>query len=52
MPIVAELPNLELIKNWRTPNDMFYMRHHFPVPNIKEAEHKIVIRGIGIRDDR
>jgi len=50
MPIVAELPNKELIKHWKTPNDMFYMRHHFPVPDIVEEDHTFKVRGLGIRD--
>lgn len=49
MPIVAELPNKELIKHWKTPNDMFYMRHHYPVPDIREEDWKIRIFGPGIR---
>lgn len=50
MPIVAELPNKELIRHWKTPNDMFYMRHHFPVPNIKMKEHVLVVKGLGLPD--
>jgi len=48
MPIVAEVPNLELIKNWRTPNDMFYMRHHYPVPNLDEDVYTFTVTGMGI----
>lgn len=51
MPIVAEVPGKELIKNWKTPNELFYMRHHFPVPDIKPDEYRLRIHGVGLRED-
>lgn len=48
MPIVAEVPGKELIKNWKTPNKLFYMRHHFPVPDIAPQEYKLSVSGLGL----
>lgn len=35
-----------------TPNDLFYVRNHLPVPHIKPEEYKLKIEGEGLRSVR
>ncbi len=30
-----------------TPNDLFYVRHHLPVPHIKAEDYRLYIEGMG-----
>ncbi|KDD77101.1 oxidoreductase molybdopterin [Helicosporidium sp. ATCC 50920] len=48
-PMNAE-PPLELLSgSLITPTELFYVRNHLPVPDIKEAEYKLTIAGEGVR---
>lgn len=39
-PMNAEVPAVKLTENYLTPADMFYIRHHHPVPLLKSDELK------------
>ncbi|KAK0405199.1 hypothetical protein QR680_017849 [Steinernema hermaphroditum] len=47
-PFNAESPASLLLDSFRTPNDLFFVRNHLPVPEIKIAEHKLTVEGVGI----
>jgi len=51
MPIVAEVPGKVLIQDWRTKSTNFYMRHHFPVPDLTPNDYRLRIHGIGLNQD-
>jgi len=51
MPIVAEVPGKVLIQDWRTKNKNFYMRHHFPVPDLTPDDYRLRIHGLGLDND-
>ena len=34
VPLNAETPLARLVESWITPNDLFYVRSHAPVPNV------------------
>lgn len=42
-PYTAEPPASALVAHQRTPNDLFYVRNHMPVPIIKEEEYELKI---------
>jgi len=42
-PFDAETPLEKLNKNMYTPNDIFYVRNHFPVPSLDRDEHTVEI---------
>lgn len=42
-PYNAETPGCELVKSHVTPNDVFYVRNHMPVPRIKADEYRLHI---------
>uniref|UniRef100_A0A1I7Y8K0 sulfite oxidase n=1 Tax=Steinernema glaseri TaxID=37863 RepID=A0A1I7Y8K0_9BILA len=48
-PFNAESPPSLLLDSFRTPNDLFFVRNHLPVPEIKLKEHKLTVEGLGIR---
>ncbi|KAI6243775.1 Cytochrome b5 and Oxidoreductase and Moybdenum cofactor oxidoreductase domain containing protein [Aphelenchoides fujianensis] len=48
-PFNAETPPSFILDNFRTPNDIFFVRNHMPVPEVKEEEHVVVVEGEGIR---
>lgn len=48
-PFNAETPPEVLADALITPNALFYVRHHLPVPVIDEASYKLVIDGEGMR---
>jgi len=37
-PMNAEVPTRDLTKSYLTPNDLFYIRHHHPVPFLTEKQ--------------
>lgn len=37
-PMNAEVPSQELTQSYLTPNDLFYIRHHHPVPYMTEKQ--------------
>ncbi|KAI6173931.1 Sulfite oxidase, mitochondrial [Aphelenchoides besseyi] len=49
-PFNAETPPSLLLDSFRTPNDLFFIRNHMPVPNTKEKDHFVHIEGEGIKN--
>ncbi|OQR99410.1 sulfite oxidase [Thraustotheca clavata] len=50
-PFNAEPPPELLMETFITPNDLFFIRNHLPVPDIDINQHKIEISGIGFGQD-
>lgn len=48
MPFNAEPPPELLMESFITPNDLFFVRNHLPVPDVNIADYKLKIAGIGI----
>jgi sulfite oxidase len=48
-PFNAETPSDVLAAGIITPNDMFYVRNHLPVPEIDAASYKLQIEGEGLK---
>uniref|UniRef100_A0A915PM33 sulfite oxidase n=1 Tax=Setaria digitata TaxID=48799 RepID=A0A915PM33_9BILA len=48
-PFNAETPVELIMDNFLTPNDIFYVRNHMPVPAIDAEKHKLRIEGISIQ---
>lgn len=46
-PFNAEPCPVDLVKNYITPEKYFFCRNHGPLPEIQEAEHTILVQGIG-----
>lgn len=44
----AESPADLIGDTWITPNEVFYCRHHHPVPDIDPEEYRLSIRGLGV----
>ncbi|XP_003740501.1 sulfite oxidase [Galendromus occidentalis] len=47
-PFNAEPPLKILAERFLTPNSLFYVRHHLPVPDPSPAEYALEVEGIGI----
>ncbi|KAG8197175.1 hypothetical protein JTE90_011333 [Oedothorax gibbosus] len=47
-PFNAEPPNDLLVENFLTPNEVFFVRNHMPVPQIDPKEYELEISGLGI----
>ncbi|KAK6621588.1 hypothetical protein RUM44_001395 [Polyplax serrata] len=47
-PFNAEPPPSLLVDKFYTPNSIFYVRNHLPVPEINEETYKLEIKGIGM----
>ncbi|KAG9412523.1 hypothetical protein AC1031_015436 [Aphanomyces cochlioides] len=48
-PFNAEPPSELLLESFITPNDLFFVRNHLPVPNIDPSTFKLEISGLGVR---
>ncbi|KAI9003988.1 Oxidoreductase, molybdopterin-binding domain-containing protein, partial [Hyaloraphidium curvatum] len=48
-PLNAETPSYALSDEFITPTDLFYVRGHFPVPDIDPAAYTLEITGLGVR---
>ncbi|TKR58740.1 hypothetical protein L596_030149 [Steinernema carpocapsae] len=48
-PFNAEAPPSLLLDNFRTPNELFFVRNHLPVPEIQISNHKLNVEGLGIK---
>uniref|UniRef100_A0A0N4ZYK5 sulfite oxidase n=1 Tax=Parastrongyloides trichosuri TaxID=131310 RepID=A0A0N4ZYK5_PARTI len=48
-PFNAETPPSLLMDNFLTPNELFFVRNHMPVPEIDENKHILTIDGENIR---
>jgi len=44
----AEAPADLIGDTWITPNEVFYCRHHHPVPDIDPKEYRLSIKGMGV----
>ncbi|XP_045493454.1 sulfite oxidase isoform X2 [Colias croceus] len=49
-PFNAEIPADEQVDNFDTPNDLFYVRQHMPVPPIDPSKHKLKIHIKGAKN--
>ena len=49
-PFNAETPILLLPDNYHTPNELFFIRNHLPVPKLNELKEEVEIRGIGFKE--
>ena len=47
-PFNAETPSVLLAENYITPNDIFFVRNHLPVPRVDPEEYRLVIQGEGL----
>ena len=50
-PFVAETPLSLLTDSFITPADLFYVRNHLPVPQIKIDEWHLEVTGLGVKQD-
>jgi sulfite oxidase len=48
-PCNAEVPAAMLMDSWITPNDVWFIRHHHPVPEFDVKAWKLNIDGIGVK---
>ncbi|KAI6191387.1 Sulfite oxidase, mitochondrial [Aphelenchoides bicaudatus] len=48
-PFNAETPPSLLLDNFRTPNELFFIRNHMPTPKTDAKNHVVVVDGEGIR---
>ena len=48
-PFNSEPPPELLVDNFITPNELFFIRNHLPVPNVNDANFELKIEGEGIR---
>ena len=48
-PFNAEPPLQLLTDNYLTPNDLFFVRNHLPVPDIDGKKYKLTVGGKGVR---
>ncbi len=46
VPMNAEPPLTDLVKSWITPNDLFYIRSHAPVPKIDTKTFRLKVEGM------
>ncbi|CAH2102004.1 unnamed protein product [Euphydryas editha] len=46
-PFNAEIPPKLQVEHFNTPNELFYVRQHMPVPDINENEHKLTVTIVG-----
>ena len=48
-PANAELPPSLIMDNWITPSELFFIRHHHPVPAINNPEFELDVDGKGVK---
>lgn len=48
-PCNAELPSNLIMDNWITPNDLWFIRHHHPVPHIDISKYRLQVEGLGTK---
>nr|CAI5859725.1 unnamed protein product [Callosobruchus analis] len=48
-PFNAECPPSLLVENFITPNELFYVRNHLPVPNIDAKQYRLEIEVEGVK---
>lgn len=47
-PFNAETPSLLIGKDFLTPNEVFFVRNHLPVPEIDPKDYRLEITGFGL----
>ena len=47
-PCSGETPQTLVNDNWLTPNGLFFVRNHHPVPRIDEAAYQLRVEGLGV----
>eukprot|EP00316_Scyphosphaera_apsteinii_P000846 CAMPEP_0119321010 /NCGR_PEP_ID=MMETSP1333-20130426/54139_1 /TAXON_ID=418940 /ORGANISM="Scyphosphaera apsteinii, Strain RCC1455" /LENGTH=525 /DNA_ID=CAMNT_0007327867 /DNA_START=23 /DNA_END=1600 /DNA_ORIENTATION=+ len=47
-PCSAESPAALMLENWNTPNELWFVRNHHPVPHLDEEGYSLEVCGIGI----
>ncbi|KAI9915808.1 hypothetical protein PsorP6_007201 [Peronosclerospora sorghi] len=52
MPFNAEPPPELLMESFITPNELFFVRNHLPVPQVDAENFRLKISGIGIQKDQ
>eukprot|EP00041_Stephanoeca_diplocostata_P011064 m.179828 g.179828 ORF g.179828 m.179828 type:complete len:564 (+) comp18398_c0_seq9:310-2001(+) len=48
-PTNAELPPSLIMDNWITPNSLFFIRHHHPVPDLNYADFTVSLGGLAVK---
>jgi len=48
-PCNAEVPPELVLDNWLTPNPVWFIRHHHPVPVVDPAKYRLQIDGVGVK---
>ncbi|VDK51599.1 unnamed protein product, partial [Gongylonema pulchrum] len=48
-PFNAETPPELILDDFFTPNELFFVRNHMPVPDVKVKAHRLTIDGLSIR---
>lgn len=48
-PCNAELPSELMMDSWLTPNPVWFIRHHHPVPVIDPDKYRLIVDGIGTK---
>lgn len=48
-PFNAEPPIQLLVESYYTPNDIFFVRNHLPVPQVNMESYELEVTGIGVR---
>jgi len=48
-PCNAELPMDLILDNWITPNELWFIRHHHPVPHVDGTKFLLTVEGLGIK---
>jgi len=51
-PLQAEMPAELITDSWVTPNDLWFIRGHHPIPDIKEDEYRLTVRGMGLAEPK
>ncbi|DAZ96578.1 TPA: hypothetical protein N0F65_011802 [Lagenidium giganteum] len=51
-PFNAEPPPELLMESFITPNELFFVRNHLPVPNVNIEDYKLKITGLGIGEGK
>lgn len=49
-PFNAETPPVLLAENYITPNDIFFVRNHLPVPRVKPELYSLEVKGEGVKE--
>ena len=47
-PFNAETPSVLLAETFITPNDIFFVRNHLPVPRVNPEQYRLVVGGEGV----